>query len=132
MFNRDKVRLIRETIQAELDKLAKTLGVKIGMNPGSFTSENVHFRLEVAEIGEDGVANTAEVENFRRYAKAYGMEPDDLGKTFKSFTGETYAITGLSPRRSKYPVHATRSDGKKFKFAPKQVLHFLGRKEAPY
>ena len=128
MFDRSKVKLIREVVQNELDKLGEKLKLKFNLGSASFTSNNIHFKMEVAGFGEDGKAVTSEMEMFKRYAMMYGLKPDDLGKQFNSWNGNTYTITGLSTRRSKYPIHAEK-DGKKFKFPADEVKYSLEKRE---
>jgi hypothetical protein len=121
MFDRPQVKLVREVIQKELDKLAQNMKMTIRVGNASFTPTTINFKVEVAAIGEDGKVHSPEAENFKQFAAMYGLQPTDLGKQFRSWKGDTYTITGLSPRRSKYPIHAERSDGKRFKFPAAEV-----------
>jgi hypothetical protein len=122
MFDRPQVKLVREVIQKELDKLAQNMKMTIRVGNASFTPTTITFKVAVAAIGEDGKVHSPEAENFKKFAVMYGLQPTDLGRQFRSWHGnELYTITGLSPRRSKYPIHASRSDGRRFKFGAGEV-----------
>ncbi len=62
---------------------------------------------------------------FEPLAEAFGMSPSDFGRQFS--TGrEVFRITGINPRRPKYPVSAERiPDGQGFKFTSDQVALLL-------
>ena len=62
---------------------------------------------------------------FEALAEAFGLSPDDYGRQFS--TGrERFRITGIDPRRPKYPVSAERiPDGQGFKFTADQVARLL-------
>lgn len=64
---------------------------------------------------------TGRPKNFRSLAPIYGLKPEDLGRTFAVSHGwrggsTQYKITGISGWKSKYPIIAERSDGRKFRF----------------
>ena len=81
----------------------------------------VILKTEVAIVGEDGMAQTADRKDFERFAPSYGVSADALGKTFES-RGETFRLTGLNPNRPKYPFNAERvRDGKSFKFGDSTI-----------
>jgi hypothetical protein len=83
---------------------------------------NMRFQLRSTETDDDGNRITRESENFKRLASTYGLSPDDLGREFGSSRGR-YKITGLVPRRPKYPIQATcLRTGKSFKFRVADVL----------
>jgi hypothetical protein len=73
----------------------------------------------------DGTALDPEKLLFGALAEAFGLSPDDYGRQFS--TGrERFRITGIDPRRPKYPVSAERiPDGQRFKFTTDQVILLL-------
>lgn len=73
----------------------------------------------------DGSALDPERLRFEVLAAAFGLSPGDYGRQFS--TGrELFRITGLDPRRPKYPVSAERiPDGQGFKFTSDQVALLL-------
>ncbi|WP_127902271.1 hypothetical protein [Solirhodobacter olei] len=62
---------------------------------------------------------------FEALAEAYGLSPDDFGREFT--TGrDVFRITGIDPRRPKYPVSVERvSDRQGYKFTSEQVRLLL-------
>lgn len=73
----------------------------------------------------DGTALDPERVRFEALAEAFGLSPADYGRQFS--TGrELFRITGIDPRRPKYPVSAERiPDGQGFKFTSDQVAVLL-------
>lgn len=69
----------------------------------------------------DGTALDPQKLRFEALAEAFGLSPADYGRQFN--TGrELFRITGIDPRRPKYPVSAERiPDGQGFKFTSDQV-----------
>ncbi|WP_152533393.1 MULTISPECIES: hypothetical protein [unclassified Labrenzia] len=66
---------------------------------------------------EDGSLFEPDREMFEILAPQYGLDPSDFGKEFDD-RGERFRVTGLEPRRPKYPVNAERlSDRRKYKFS---------------
>ena len=74
---------------------------------------------------QDGTALDPERLRFEALAEAFGLSPADFGRQFS--TGrELFKITGIDPRRPKYPVSAERiPDGQGFKFTSEQVALLL-------
>jgi hypothetical protein len=110
-----------EEIGAEYNVTLRTKGV------ARYDSKSFTVKVECFDLNEDGTERSPEREEFPRRATHFGLEPDDLDKTF-SRKGELFKITGIKPTRPKYPVCAERViDGKKFKFPAHYVKQLLGR-----
>lgn len=73
----------------------------------------------------DGTALDPERLRFEALAEAFGLSAVDYGRQFS--TGrELFRISGIDPRRPKYPVSAERiPDGQGFKFTSDQVALLL-------
>lgn len=133
-FDRTTCRIVSKRVEEALAVLADELGVKITAGRGTFTQNSYALKVEIATIGQGGEVNTRAAEDFKQYAALYaalyGMEPDDLGKTFVH-RGRTFRITGLRPRSSvRYPVLTEDPNGKAICFAVPDVLRAL-RPNAP-
>jgi hypothetical protein len=72
----------------------------------------------------------AEENDFKFYARMYGLVPEDYGKEF-SYVGETYKLVKILPKGKKYPLDIEkvggRNSGKHFKFTIEQFNACLGR-----
>lgn len=81
------------------------------------------FRVSIPMA--DGTALDPERLRFEALAEAFGLSPTDFDRQFS--TGrEQFRITGIDPRRPKYPISAERiSDGQLFKFTAEQVALLL-------
>ena len=118
---------IREEVNALLKPLEEKFSVKMELGRATYSHNNFTFKLEGSRIGDDGSVVTKEAEAFKMLAKMYGLEAEDLGKTFKT-QGKEFTITGLSTKSNKFPIQAKGSDGKSYKFPAESVKLFLGRK----
>ena len=125
-LNKPTVQYIRKRLQTVIEPLAKELGIVIDLGHCTFQASHCRFQLKVAVIDSDGKPMTEDADAFRRNAKLFGFEPDDLGKEFV-FQGQSYTICGFRPKSRKYPVIARAGNGKDYKFACRSVLEALGR-----
>ena len=126
-MDRQKVLSIRDKLNEVLKEAGKDLGVELRLGNCTYYNNNATFKLEVAEIGEDGEVHTKEAEDFRARAFMYGLQPEDLGKDFRDFTGKKFTITGLKPRSKKYPILAKDEDGETYKLPTEMVKACLTR-----
>lgn len=123
-MDKQRANEIRTIAQATLDALGTEIGMKISIKNGTFDAGQITFKVEFAEIGESGMAETKEVTDFRNYASSYGLKADDLGRQF-TMRGESFEVCGLKPRARKMPILAKRTDGRTFKFAADDVKRLL-------
>lgn len=73
----------------------------------------------------DGSLLDPEQLRFEALAEAFGLSPSDFHREFSSGR-ETFRITGIDPRRPKYPISAERiPDRQGFKFTSAQVALLL-------
>lgn len=125
-MDKEKIRSIRERMNAVLAPLATEFGITIHAGNASFSATSVTFKVDIAEI-IDGKVQSKQVDDFNKLCHLYGFQPTDLGRKFK-VRSEEYEITGLNPRSSKYPIEVKRSDGKPFRFTEDSVrLAMLGK-----
>lgn len=83
------------------------------------------FGVRVGIPLSDGTIFEPDKAMFELMAESYGLTPDDFGREF-STGNETFRITGIEPRRPKYPIKAERvADRQGFKFSPENVAMFL-------
>lgn len=124
-MDRHNVKVIRQALEVCLRELEETLELKVTVGSATFSPSNAVFKVEVAELNEDGEAKTREAEDFTLNCFRWALEPEDLGRTFEN-NGNTYKIIGGKPRSRKYPIICERlTDGARFKFAPSTVKFAL-------
>lgn len=127
-FDKQETRRIGSAIEDALQKVANQFGVCIKRGNGRFSSNNLTLKIEVSLLNANGEVKSRESETFKLYAKVYGLEPTDLGRTFTAWSGKTFEITGLSARSHKYPVFAKNVlTGKGFKFPAEEVKVLLAK-----
>lgn len=123
---------LTKVVQSEIGEAAKAIFAKHGLE---FKGARATYgdELSVKVIGhliqlDDSGVNRADpqVLDYERYAQAYGLPTDGIGKTFHS-SGHQYTIAGLNPKATRMPVLGRRQDGRMFKFSPETVLALLAR-----
>lgn len=123
-LDKKNLNLLRGKMSAALQAVATEFGLKIEVGSCRFNLNSAEFKVEVSTISSDGTVNSREAVAFQRNASFFGLEPTDLGRTFRS-GGETYTITGLRPNAPRFPVLAERADGRSFKFPSENVKALL-------
>jgi len=125
ILDQEEMTHLRRRLQEHLDILAKELGVRIAVGLATFTANNAIFKVEVAALQEDGTAVTRQAEHFQRLARTYGLEPTDLGRTFRD-GAKVYKIVGARPRNREYPILAEEVGTRiVFKFPANRVKTLL-------
>ena len=120
-----------QRLQAEMLKACETVAARHGLvvEPRDITGVDLRWGFDasfrVSIPLPDGSALDPERLRFEALAEAFGLSPADYGQQFS--TGrEQFRITGIDPRRPKYPVSAERiPDGQGFKFTAEQVALLL-------
>ncbi len=123
-INKVLINQLRQDIESALSDVCEAHGLDIALGHCRYGKENAQFKLEVAIIGEDGEVRNAEAMAFEQSARRYGLQPEDLGKMF-TYQGKRYSIAGLKTNRPKFPILATRADGKSYKFPSDIVVKQL-------
>ena len=123
-FTKPVCKMLQTDIESALLSVAEKHGVEIGTASGSFRKNQFFLKLEINAKGDDGEFFNQAKSDFEMMATAYGLKPDDLGRNF-IHDGKSFSITGLTPKRQKYPINVTRYDGKKFKFPTSLVVSLL-------
>ena len=125
-MDRPKARLIRERLNEVFALVAadlkEELGVTVTLRNGTIGRGNVMFQLEIAEVSGEGVAQTREVEAFKREGFRFGFKPEHFGREF-NIMGTTFNICGLKSRARTYPILGkNKRSGKVYKFSAMKVL----------
>ena len=126
--NRNDLRTLNAAMQKALDVVAAEHGLQLKIKSGTYEPDGSRFttKLEVLAPNESGEIVSKEAQDFQKYATQYDLKADDLGKTFRS-NGHGFTISGMKPRSRKFPILATRDDGKTFKFTAEAVAQNLKR-----
>jgi hypothetical protein len=120
-ITRAQAKTIGEEIREKVTLVAEKHCLAVDYRGVTYDSTMVRPRFELKVMGADR-------EEFGAYAHAYGLEPSDFGAEFTTGTGRTYRITGIAPRRRKYPISAEEvKTGKGYKFPALTVSRALGR-----
>lgn len=77
---------------------------------------------------ENGKVHDRTAEDFKFYAHALGMKPEDLGREFTA-NGTRYRLDGYDGKKRKFAMVCTNlSNGKKYRFPVDGVMRALGYK----
>lgn len=128
-FDKPILRSLRPELEKALADICAKHGITAKIGSASFTDLECKFQLILELEGASEAKSTAKQSDFERYATLYGLEPTDLGKSFM-VSGNWYKVTGISPRRPKFPIDGERLDGRKFKFPALTVITALGKNRA--
>ena len=116
---------LAEAIEAVADRYGLTL--EQGRCSYHRTDMPVPFRLHVIEVDAEGEAVDKAKRKFDEVCHLYGLRPDHYGAEFAAPSGNKYRISGINPRRRKYPISATEvTSGKGYKFTEAIVRRGLG------
>ena len=130
-FDRTSIPALREAILKALEPVAAEFGLSLAIVKGS-TFHDTFYRpvIEFAVKGEGGVVLTREAEVFRVNAYQFpGLQATDLGQSFIN-KGQTYTITGMTPRSNRRPIQTKGPDGKTYFFAADDVVRLLAATRA--
>ena len=123
--------MLCQQLQREMLKACREVAARHGLvvEAQDMTSADLRWGFDatfrVSVPLPDGTALNPERLRFEALAGAFGLAPADYGRQFSSGR-EHYRITGIDPRRPKYPVSAERiPDGQGFKFTADQVALLL-------
>jgi len=131
-IDRQSAKALSLDMMEALKAVATKHGVQFRDKGGSFTPNNVTFRIEAAVIGATGVAETKERTEYPRYCQMYGLKAEWLDQSFTSAGGESYTIVGLNTRKHKNPILCKRvSDGKIYVFSAEAVKMYMAMAAAP-
>lgn len=102
-FNKAECGKLGKAVEAELVKVGKRFGIDIQFRGGTFSGSEFTFRVRATTLDTNGAVKDKKAENFKKLASLYGMNPNDLGRTFTSGYSK-YEIVGLNPSAHKYPI----------------------------
>jgi hypothetical protein len=129
----DALRTLKAALEKQLAALGKEHGVAFNLTKGRYSNGNTgEFKLEIViAAGKSGGKSAADIlgaENWKTYAKSFGLNPKLLGKTFE-YKGVECKIKGIAPSRRKFPVQVNMA-GKAKLFPVETVMMYADPKNA--
>jgi len=107
----------KKRLEKALKLVGKTFGLDIDVKSEQASYSEAKFSVTFREAGQ--LSSDQRVWN--GMCQSYGMKPEHFGAKFNS-RGRIFTITGVNSRAPTYPIKATRSDGRKFKFPPHMIV----------
>lgn len=130
-FTAPTLRTLQARVLAALKPLEAEFGISFATDGGNYSPEKGMMKIAATVNAPDGSAVTQGEIDFKRYAVQVGLRVEDFSREFQTGTGKRFAITGMKPSASKFPVVAKELvSGKLYKFAAAVVIMAL-RREAP-
>jgi hypothetical protein len=122
MNRKEKVKRLRERLQANLRAIENTDNVKIDVSSASYSDEYVTFKVNVYELDANGEPLTPERKYWKMYAHMDGLDHLNVGDTVKVGRGRTGVITGYNPSAPKFVVLFKDDDGREYKATSELIL----------
>lgn len=119
-FDRPTLRKFRTDFEKAVETFSKKTGVAMTLGSAKFNDSSATFKLEIVIV--DGASGMSSQEAIGRKSldlegAFFGLTADDYGRTWKSWDGDTYKLTGIKSSRPKYPVSGVNvRTGRGFKF----------------
>ena len=115
------LKTVNAELQKELAAVFKKYGVDAAFAGSRCDATQGEYKMRLSISGVDPYA-----ESFKKNAKVFGMQPSWLGRSFKSFSGHTFTITGLDIKKRKRPVRCSRpGSDKTWIFTETEIKHFM-------
>jgi hypothetical protein len=116
-FNKSNLADLKKEIEAALSDALSKFGLKGEL--GNIKYESTQFNVDVV------VSTPAHAgKQFAENAIRWGLKPEWFGQSF-TYRGEMYTITGINPRRRKYPVIARSETGTTIGFHGETIRRLL-------
>jgi len=131
-FDKKNVGGVLDACKAALELVAEDFGLVLQQKSCTYHQNEmpVAFKLVAPERTESGEAVDLRETEFRKYAARFGLQPDDYGKMFKTYTG-VFRVCGIKPKGRKFTVLGESIvDGRVYKFREQQVRDGIEREEA--
>lgn len=126
-FHRSNLDNIADDAMTALQAVADKYDIDIQKGRGTYSDTNYTLKIEMSVKDKTGQVITREARDFKSFADAYGLQSDDLGKTFPA-SGRTFEIVGLSTKAKKYPILAKDvNTGGTYKFPATRVATALAK-----
>ena len=112
-FTKSNLGAVRTDINSALADVEAKYGIKLDIGSINYDGSTFTTKLKAYATGGDN-SNAGKID-WDKNCFRFGLKKEDFGKTIK-VNGETFTVSGIKPRSSKYPILATNSDGKIYKF----------------
>lgn len=116
-----------EKVLAESRELKALGNFRVKLKGGRIDVGAVIWKVQVAEVGEDGAVQTPEMADLKRFAQYDGLG-DKIEQIF-THQGDVYRLVGYKTRAGTRPYIAERvRDGKQFVFPTASIQRLYGVK----
>lgn len=124
MIDRNRVRDIREKLDATLRAFGTANGVAVSLGAMRYADE-IKVQL-IINMPQTSPVTENVVTPFARLAPQYGLRPEDENREI-TFQGRQVKIVEIKPGRPKYPIIIQGSQGGRYKAAAADIVRAIGR-----
>lgn len=120
------VKTMQDDMAKAVEDVAQKYGLRITKSAARFSDHEVSLTFGFRTTDTAAIL-TREKADWEKYAKMFGLEPDDFGQEFE-WWAQKYCITGVNLGRTKYPIKAClKGTTKMYKFSADMVKFALKR-----
>jgi len=111
-FDKQNLNQLRADLDTAFASIREKYGITISLGNISYAPDKATSKLTMIATGDSTNVNdpnaarlAASQADFKRYAKSFGLKPEQFGTIFK-FGRDSYKLVGLKPRAGKRPILA--------------------------
>ena len=130
-MTRERIIAINARVAELLKPLAAEFQVEAHVHSAHFVEVAGTARMDVhfSPIDADGHTVTQEELNYRKLARKFNLNQNFLHASF-TYNDKTYTVTGLDPRKRKFPVVTKTPEGTLTRFRACTVINAMKAKAA--
>jgi hypothetical protein len=119
LADKNLFRILGEILAANSKQDLSRIGLKVEYAGGTYGQLEATIKLRVSILNPGEPGDTIEGMEFERYARSWGLAPEDLNVRF-IYNGSIYKLVGAKPSKTTYPLICRREpDNKQFGFGIK-------------
>lgn len=111
-ITRDVAKVLMNRMTTLLKPIEEEFGVSVQTRGGTFDTTYYKPKVEFTVVSAGGTIETPERRDYIALCELYGLKKEYLDKEFL-FNGDPYVITGLKPRKKKFPIVAKNINNQK-------------------
>ena len=127
MIDRQTLTNFRQDFKKAMEALEKQYGFIIDLGNITYSTYSATSFYGKLEVHEGDSRDDLNEQEFKKYCKSYGLDPEDYDRRF-TYGGKDYIIIGIRPSKRKYPISCQQvQDGNTYAFTADMIRRLLGK-----